>query len=162
MRELGLIVAVGQNGVIGKDGDLPWRFSEDLKHFKRTTSGHAVIMGRKTWESIGRPLPKRRNLVITRQAGYAAEGAEVFGSLDEALEAAWADDTRPFVIGGGGVYAEALPKVTHAFITEVALAPEGDAFFSPLPPEFVEVARRAGDAPELSFVEYRRDARSRF
>ena len=74
MRELGLIVAVGQNGVIGKDGDLPWRFPEDLKHFKRTTSGHAVIMGRKTWESIGRPLPKRPRRAPTRPEPRRARG----------------------------------------------------------------------------------------
>ena len=96
---LAMIVAVARNAVIGKAGDLPWHIPEDLKHFKKTTSGHAIIMGRKTHESIGRALPKRRNIVVTR-SGATFEGCETATSLDEAIALARATDPCPFVIGG--------------------------------------------------------------
>ena len=93
-----LIAAVARNGVIGREGRLPWRLPDDLAHFKRTTLGHPVIMGRRTWESLAGPLPGRRNLVVTRTRGYRADGAEVFASLDDAL-AACTSGPDPFVIG---------------------------------------------------------------
>lgn len=128
---LSLIAAVSENGVIGVDGDLPWRLSGDLVQFKRRTLGHAVLMGRKTWESIPRrPLKKRLNVVMTRQIGYVAEGAEVVGSLDEALRAAAGHGVEEvFVIGGESIYAAALPRADRLVITHVAVALEGDAFF---------------------------------
>ena len=131
MTQLHLIVAHARNGVIGKENKLPWYLPEDLKNFKRTTLGKPVIMGRKTWESLGRPLPGRRNIVITRQKDYQAEGATVVTSLDEALEAV-KEVPVAFVMGGAQVYKEALPKVEVAHITYINADFEGDAFFEPL------------------------------
>ena len=119
MAQLHLIVAHARNGVIGKEGKLPWYLPEDLKHFKRTTLGKPVIMGRKTWESLGRPLPGRRNIVVTRQTGFTAEGAEVYSNLQDAV-AAVKDEPIAFIMGGAQIYAEAMPQI------------EGDAFFKPL------------------------------
>ena len=123
-----MIAAMGSNRVIGADGKLPWHEPEDLKHFKAVTTGHAVIMGRKTWVALGRPLPKRRNLVVTRQAGFAAPGAEVFASLDAAIASAReGGDAEPMIIGGGEIYRLALPLATRIHLTEVRCAPAGDA-----------------------------------
>ena len=133
MTQLHLIVAHARNGVIGKDNKLPWYLPEDLKNFKRTTIGKPVIMGRKTWESLGRPLPGRRNVVITRQKDYTAEGATVVASLDEALEAV-SDAPVAFIMGGAQVYKEALPQVEVAHITYLNADFEGDAYFEPLNP----------------------------
>ena len=127
-RTLSLIAAVARNGAIGKDNALLWRLPEDLKFFKRTTLGCPVIMGRKTWDSIGRPLPGRRNIVITRNATWQAEGAEVFHDLSSAL-AATADVPKVFVIGGGELYAQALPLADELVLTEVDADFEGDTFF---------------------------------
>ena len=127
-RTLSLIAAVARNGAIGRDNALLWRLPEDLKFFKRTTLGCPVIMGRKTWDSIGRPLPGRRNIVITRNRGWRAEGAEVFHDLDSAL-AATADTPKVFVIGGGELYAQALPLADELVLTEVDADFEGDTFF---------------------------------
>ena len=152
---LTIIAAVARNGVIGRDGDLPWRLPEDLRHFKRTTSGHPIIMGRATWESIGRPLPRRQNVVVTRQHGYSAPGCSVVHSLDEALALAWAEDAEPFVIGGAGLYAAALPLASRLVITEVHREVEGDTWFPPFDrAQFREVDRRAGDG--VSFVTWER------
>jgi dihydrofolate reductase len=128
-----LIVARAANGVIGKDNGMPWHLPADLAHFKRTTMGRPVIMGRRTWESIGRPLPGRRNVVVTRNAGFAAPGAEVVASL----EAAWrtvADADEVFVIGGGQLYAEALPGADRVYVTEIGETIEGDTRFPDLVP----------------------------
>ena len=125
---ISLIAALASNGVIGRDGALPWNLPEDLRRFKALTMGHPVLMGRRTWESIGRPLPGRRNIVITRQAGYQATGAEVFGDLGSAL-AALAGAPEVFVIGGGEVYAAALPLARRLHLTELQRAVEGDARF---------------------------------
>ena len=155
MKTLGIIAAVAQNGVIGVDGDLPWRLPEDLKHFKRTTSGHPIIMGRKTYESIGRPLPKRHNIVITRNPDFEAPGCTVVHSLDAALEVAWAEDDEVWVIGGAGLYAAALPRATRLELTEVHRSVPGDTFFPEFDrTQFVERARRAGDG--VSFVTWER------
>lgn len=131
MAQLHLIVAHARNGVIGKEGKLPWYLPEDLKHFKRTTLGKPIIMGRKTWESLGRPLPGRRNIVVTRQTGFTAEGAEVYSNLQDAV-AAVKDEPIAFIMGGAQIYAEAMPQIEVAHITVLNADFEGDAFFKPL------------------------------
>jgi dihydrofolate reductase len=143
---LSIIVAMTKSRVIGKAGGLPWRLPEDMQHFKATTMGHAIIMGRKTHESIGRALPGRRNLVVSHQPGLTFPGCEVFASLDEALAAARAGDPEPVIIGGAAIYALALPLATRLHLTEVQADVEGDTYF----PDFDERAwqetqRRAGD-----------------
>ena len=107
MTELHMIVAHARNGVIGKEGKLPWYLPEDLRYFKRTTLGKPVIMGRKTWETLGRPLPGRRNIVVTRQKDYVAEGADVVGSIEAALSLV-ADAPVAFIMGGAQIYKESL------------------------------------------------------
>ena len=163
MSEIVLIAAVAANGVIGRGPELVFRHPADAKHFRDTTMGAPVVMGRKTWESLParfRPLPGRRNLVVTRQAGYAAEGAETASSLDAALALA-AGAPRVFVIGGGELYAQALPQAHELVLTEVQSTPEGDVHFPAWPREhFAEQSRvpgPAGDAgPAFDFVVYRR------
>jgi len=125
---ISLIAAVARGGAIGRDNVLLCRISDDLKFFKRTTLGAPVLMGRKTWDSIGRPLPGRRNVVITRNAGWQAEGAERAGSLDEAL-ALVAGAPKAFVIGGGEIYRAALPRADELVLTEIDADFEADAFF---------------------------------
>lgn len=131
--ELGLVVAVAENGVIGRDGDLPWRLPDELKYFKRLTVGHTLIMGRRTFESIGRPLPRRRTLVLTRDPDWQAEGVESFADLPAAVDAATddaaADDHRIFVVGGSSVYAAALPRTDHLFWTRIHAEVDGDTRF---------------------------------
>ena len=156
LAPLALIVAVARNGVIGKDGGLPWHVSEDLKHFKRTTNGHTIIMGRKTHESIGRPLPKRRNIVVTRQAGAVFEGCEAANSLDEAITIARSTDDCPFIIGGASLYEEALPLATELHLTTIDEDVEGDTFFPEDLSAFVEVESRAGETPGVTFKVLRR------
>lgn len=130
---LSLIVAVSSNNVIGKDNDLIWRLPNDLKYFKRITSGHCIIMGRKNYESIGRPLPKRTNIILTRNLDYKQEGCEVVHSIDEAIKLAEkVADIEPFIIGGGEIYNMALPKVDKVYLTEVHQAFDGDTFWKPL------------------------------
>jgi dihydrofolate reductase len=129
---LGLIWAQSTSGVIGRDNAIPWRLPEDLGRFKELTMGHTVIMGRLTWESLPakvRPLPGRRNVVVTRQAGYVADGATVVGGLDEALT-----DDQAWVIGGAQIYALALPMATRCEVTEVEveLAREDDDAVAPV------------------------------
>ncbi len=152
---LALIAAMGSNRVIGADGKLPWHEPEDLKYFKTTTSGHAVIMGRKTWEALGRPLPKRRNLVVTRQDGFIAPGAEVFATLDTAIAAAHSTDPEPMVIGGGEIYRLALPLATRIYLTEVGGAFAGDATFPALDPAAWQVANERVSG-NLTFRVYER------
>jgi dihydrofolate reductase len=152
---LALIVAVARNGVIGRDGGLPWHLPEDLKHFKRTTSGHAVIMGRKTHESIGRPLPKRRNIVVTR-SGAAFAGCDTATSLQDAIALARESDDRPFVIGGASLYEEALPLATEIYLTEIDEDVEGDTTLDMSWEGFEEVERREGETPNVTFRVLRR------
>lgn len=128
---ISLIVARSRNGIIGKEGKLPWHLPEDLKFFKQTTMGRPVIMGRHTWESIGRPLPGRQNIVLTQDPAYKAEGATVVSSLDEALKHFGPDDIV-FIIGGADLYRRALPLVDTAWVTEIEADVEGDASFDPL------------------------------
>ena len=128
-----IIVAIAENGVIGRENGLPWRLSTDLKRFKALTMGKPVLMGRKTWESMPkRPLPGRRNIVITRDANYVADGAEVFSSLDEALEAAGGGDVC--IIGGGEVYAQGLDHADELHVTHVEAAVDGDTLFPDIDP----------------------------
>lgn len=119
------------SGVIGRDGDLPWRLSADLKRFKQLTMGHHVIMGRKTYESIGRPLPGRTLVVVTRQSDYQPENVLVAHSLSEAWQQAAGDD-EPFVIGGAEIYRQALPQVDRLYVTHVAAEVAGDTHFPPV------------------------------
>ena len=128
---LSLIVAIAENGVIGREGDLPWHLSADLRRFKQITMGHHIVMGRKTYESIGRPLPGRTSVVVTRSADYQAEGVLVARSLDEALTLA-AGDEETFIIGGAEIYRQALPLARRIYVTRVHAEIEGDVFF----PEF--------------------------
>ena len=123
-----MIVAAAANGVIGGGNKMLWHVPEDFAHFKKTTMGHPIIMGRKTWESIGRPLPGRKNVVITRQADYAAAGAEVVPSLEAALKAVEGVDTV-FVLGGGEVYRQALPLAEEVWLTKIGADFEGDTTF---------------------------------
>jgi dihydrofolate reductase len=125
---LTIVVARARNGVIGRDNALPWHLPEDLRHFKATTMGHPVLMGRRTFESIGRPLPGRRNIVITRKPDWSHPGCERAGSVEEAVTLC-AGSPEAFVIGGAQVYADALPLVDALVLTEVDAAPEGDAHF---------------------------------
>jgi dihydrofolate reductase len=127
---LSLIVAVAENGVIGKDGDMPWRLSSDLRRFRQLTMGHCVLMGRKTYEAIGRPLPGRKMIVLTRTPGYQAGESLIAANWDQALELA-AEDEQPFVIGGAELFAAALPHTQRMYLTVVHARPEGDTFFPP-------------------------------
>ena len=152
MDPLALIVAYARNRVIGRDGDLPWRYPEDLQHFKHVTLGHSILMGRKTFESIGRALPGRRNLVITRQADFEAPGCDVFTDFDVAVRSAQRRDDLPFVIGGAAIYALALPHVTHLYLTEIQDEVAGDTFFPALDEsDWAEMDRREGAAGALVF-----------
>jgi dihydrofolate reductase len=123
-----LVAAVAANGIIGANGKLPWRLPEDLKHFKRLTMGHPIIMGRKTWESLEGALPGRDNIVVTRQSGYEAPGAAVANSLEAAL-ALCLDEPVVFVIGGAGLFAESLPIAAGLVMTEIHRDFEGDTRF---------------------------------
>jgi len=138
-----LIAALGPDGLIGKDGELPWRLPADLRRFKAITTGHAVIMGRKTYESIGRPLPNRRNVVLSRDPAFAPDGVDVARSLDEALTLTDdGSDAAVFVIGGAAVYAEALPRADRLELTHVDGLFEGDVYFpSHEPASWREIAR---------------------
>jgi dihydrofolate reductase len=151
---LAMIVAAAENGVIGRDNGLPWRLSDDLRHFKAVTLGKPVIMGRRTFESIGRPLPGRDNLVVTRDPHYAAEGVTVLGSLDAAIDAGLgmaraSGKEEAMLLGGAQLYAQALPRVQRIYLTRVHAQVEGDTFLPELSPQaWREVSResRAADA----------------
>ena len=147
---LSIIAAVAKNGVIGNKGKLPWHLSEDLKHFKEITMGHPIIMGRKTYQSIGGALAGRTNIVITRNRDFEAANAEIAHDLDEALDQAMAvedlwghDDATPevFVIGGAEIYTQSLDRAGRIYMTEVRDTPPGDAFF----PDFDKTAWRETD-----------------
>lgn len=139
---LSIIVAVAENNVIGKDNDLIWKLPRDMKHFKETTTGHFIIMGRKTYESNGRPLPNRTNVIITRDNNYKAEGCIVVHSLEEALEKA-KNDSEAFIIGGGVIYDLAMPIVDRIYLTKIHHSFEGDTYFPELNmEEWQEIDRR--------------------
>jgi dihydrofolate reductase len=154
-----IIVAYASNRVIGRDNALPWKLPGDLAHFKRTTLGSPIIMGRKTWESLGRPLPGRKNIVISRDPAYSAEGAYVVNTFDDAVHAC-ADTAVAYVIGGAQLYTQALARAARIVATEVHADIPGDAYF-PLLPSFAwrETARSeqaAENGLAYAFVEYER------
>ncbi len=158
-----VIAAVAKNGVIGRDNALPWHLPEDLKHFKALTMGHAVIMGRKTWESLPakfRPLPGRQNIVVTRSVDYAAPGATVIHSLDAAAKLGAGEAAPQFVIGGAELYAHALSRAQRLELTEIDAAFDGDAFFPVVDrAQWRETKREAGvgaDGLGYAFVTYER------
>ena len=145
---LTMVAAVSRNGVIGRDGGLPWHIPGDLAFFKRTTMGHAILMGRRTYDSVGKPLPGRRNIVVTRQSSLVIPGCEVVHSLAEAIEVARAGgDTDPHVVGGSSLYTEAMPLATRLILTEVDQdISDGDTFFPDFDrAEWDEVRREAHD-----------------
>lgn len=160
--EIGLIYARAANGTIGKDGTMPWHLPEDLAHFKRLTNGCPVVMGRKTWDSLPerfRPLPGRRNIVITRQPDWHEKGVQRASSLRDALQMCEQDATV-WVMGGAQIYAQALPLADRVEVTEIAQDFEGDAFAPMLGPEWLQAAREdhvgAGGGLPFSFVRYLR------
>ncbi len=126
--KISLIAAMADNGVIGRNNRLPWRLSADLQRFKALTMGKPIVMGRKTWESIGRPLPGRTNIVVTRDVGYRAEGCVVVHSVDQALEVAAGSD-EVMVIGGANLYQQLLGRADRLYLTQVRADVEGDAWF---------------------------------
>ncbi|ASY57120.1 MULTISPECIES: dihydrofolate reductase [Sinorhizobium] len=162
-----IVVAVATNGVIGREGDLPWRLSTDLKRFKALTIGKPVIMGRKTWASLGRPLPSRPNIVISRDLNFTAPGAEVASSLQEALDKARAHAAELgadeiCIIGGGEIYRQSIDLADVLHVTEVQAEVEGDTRFPPIDPQIFEkvfeedLPRGEKDSHAMHFVTWRR------
>ncbi|MEX2614597.1 MAG: dihydrofolate reductase [Alphaproteobacteria bacterium] len=157
-----LVVAMASNRVIGRDGGMPWHIPADLRHFRAVTMGRPLIMGRKTFQSIGRPLPGRTNIVVTRDRTFAAPGITVVRSADEALREAGATARRDGVdeimaIGGGEMYARLLPMASRIHLTEIHDTPDGDVFFPDIDPAmWREIAREDiaadGETPAYSFV----------
>ncbi|HQR84765.1 MAG TPA: dihydrofolate reductase [Polynucleobacter sp.] len=149
---ISMIVARSRNHVIGRDNQMPWKISADLQFFKKVTMGHPVIMGRKTWESIGRPLPGRRNIVVSRNADLTLTGAEAVNSLDAAL-AILNEFPRVFVIGGEQLFTQAFPKADRLFITEIDIDVDGgDTFFTvPHPEQWQEVERTPASEGDIHF-----------
>lgn len=157
--QIAMIAGVARNNVIGVDGGIPWKIPSDMAFFKQTTMGKPIVMGRKQYETVGRPLPGRTNIVVTRQLGYQPEGVLIFDSLEAALErartiAAADKVSEVMVIGGGEIYAQAMPLAERLYISHVDLAPEGDVVFPPIDPEVWRVV----DEPEVPPSE--RDAAS--
>jgi dihydrofolate reductase len=161
VTRVAIIVAADERGGIGRDGGLPWHLPEDLKRFKALTMGKPMVMGRRTWDSIGRPLPGRRSMVVSRRSGLALDGAEVYGSLEAALEAA-ADAPETCVIGGAEIYRQALPRAEVVHLTRVHALVDADTFLPLLDAgEWEEVAREDRPADDrhahaYSFLTLRR------
>jgi dihydrofolate reductase len=166
--KLSLVAAVARNGVIGRDGGIPWHLPDDVARFKELTTGHAVVMGRRTWDSLPerfRPLPGRRNIVVTRQADWTADGAERATSLEEAFALVGGSE-QVFVIGGAELYAAALLRADELLLTEIDADVEGDTFFPPFDrDDFEEISREphvSESGPPFAFVTYgRRDTPSK-
>jgi dihydrofolate reductase len=164
--EIVLVVAVADNGVIGRDNAMPWKLKSDMAHFRRVTLNRPVIMGRKTYLSIGKPLKGRTNIVVTRQKDFRAEGTVVAPSIEVAFEVARGDAMRRLaaeiaVIGGADIYAQVMDRAHRLEVTEVHATPEGDTRFAPVGAAWHEVARERhaageGDSAAFSFVTYRR------
>ncbi len=151
---LSIIVALSENNVIGRENNLPWKLSADLKRLKSITMGHHLIMGRRTWESLGRPLPGRTNVVITSDKNYKAEGGVVVHSLNEALQTS-SNDNEAFIFGGGKIFKEALPKVNKIYMTIVHAKIDGDTFFPELDKkEWQEIEREDFEADEKNQYDY--------
>lgn len=150
-----LVAAVAANGVIGREGGLPWRLPGDLARVKQLTMGHVLVMGRRTYDSIGRPLPGRTTVVVTRQPDWRAEGVLVADSVDAALEIAARHDPEVFVFGGGEIYAAALPRADRLVMTWVEQEPAGDTTFPEVDwSQWQEVGRQVGEG--FSVIEYER------
>lgn len=150
-----LLAAVGENGVIGRDGGLPWHIPGDLPHVKRTTLGHVVVMGRRTYDSIGKPLPGRTTIVITRDADWSAAGVTACGDIASALRTAAGFDPEVYVLGGAEIYRLAMPHADRLLISEVPQSPDGDTYFPEIDPEvWVETQRDPHDGFDV--VTYRR------
>jgi len=156
MVALSLVVAAADNGVIGRDGDLPWRLPADLQHFKRLTLNKTILMGRKTWQSLGRPLPQRDNWVVSRDPGFEAPGARVFASVEAAIAAADAAGmTELMIIGGAQIYAQTLPQARTLHLTRVHAQVDGDTRLPPIDADaFAEVAREDHPADERHALAY--------
>ncbi len=151
-----LVAAVADNGVIGRDGDIPWRIPDDMRHFREVTTGHTVVMGRVTYESIGRPLPNRTNIVITRDPHWHAEGVVVAHSLDEALAAAESAPGDLMVMGGARVYEATMLLADVQILTEVHRTPEGDTYYPDFDrAEWQETRREAHEGYDFVWLERR-------
>ena len=155
---ISLVVACGRNNVIGSGGRIPWHVPADLKQFKSLTMGKPIIMGRKTYQSIGKPLPGRTNIVITRDREFAAEGIQIAGSLNAALEQAGALGDEIMIIGGGQIYEAALPMAKRIYMTRIELEPQGDVFFPTIEDAdwkttLLEEHTASGDVPAFSFLQ---------
>jgi dihydrofolate reductase len=168
--EIVLVAAIGENRVIGRDNDLPWRLKSDLKHFRAVTMGHPILMGRKTYLSLGRPLPGRTNIVISRDTAFTAPGIVVASSLAAALETARGDALRRgvnaiMITGGAALYAQTMAMADRLEITRVRLSPAGETLFPVIDPEMWREAARVahpagpGDEADFEFVSYVRAAR---
>ena len=166
MFKLNHIVCSSSNGVIGRDGNMPWHLPEDLKHFKKTTMGCPIIMGRKTYESIGKPLPGRLNVVLTRDASYNADGVEVVTSMDTAIRVAkehlqqsGAEKNELFIIGGGQLYKQTINMVDRIYLTKIHRMIDGDTRYVPIPEsDFLLVEKKDAEnaSEKLSFMTYQR------
>lgn len=153
--QISIIVARTENNVIGKDNQIPWYLPADLKYFKQTTVGHHIIMGRKCYESIGKPLPGRINIVITRQKKYEAPGCLVVHSLEHALDIARIQgEDEAFIIGGAEIYRLALEQTTRLYITEVHAKVEGDVFFPEIGEDWILISEQHNDADDRNEFDY--------
>jgi dihydrofolate reductase len=153
-KRITIVAAMARNRAIGRDGGLPWRLPRELKHFKETTMGKPIVMGRRTWQSIGRPLPGRQNIVVTRNPAFRAEGCDVAASLDDAVAVARGGEVM--VIGGGQLYAEALEHADRMILTVVDCEPAADAWFPPWrEQEWHETLLRTERADGINPLDYR-------
>ena len=154
MKRVIQVAAVAENGVIGHEGDIPWSIPEDLKHFRAVTRDNTVVMGRRTFESIGHPLPYRTNVVVTRQPGWSADGVLVAHSVEEGIALAQGADGDVMVIGGGHVYRDAMPLSDQQILTEVHQSPEGDTHYPEFDrAEWTEVRRERHDGYDFVWLE---------
>ncbi len=151
MQHLAMIVAASENNVIGVDGDLPWHLSEDLKRFKKLTMGHHIIMGRKTFDSIGRLLPGRTTVIVTRQKDYTFDGAKIAHSVEQAVDFA-AEDPCPFIVGGAQIYLAAMSLVNRLFLTRVHTEIDGDTFLPKIDWSDWELKSSVSGSAEVEFT----------
>lgn len=147
MSQISIVVAISENNAIGKDNQLLWHLPADLKHFKNITTGHTIIMGRKTYDSIGKPLPNRRNIIITRQKDLNLEGVEVVNSLEEALSLS-KDEEEVFIIGGAEIYKQSVAVSHRIYLTRVHQEFEADAFFPELDNETWKEIEKVDNLPD--------------